>query len=520
MNKLKFLLLITLLFKGTISFPQNMNTSFLNNGVKMENLKTIESKDNGITIKTISTKIYKSKTNANPLIANVFCADPTAIEYEGRLYVYGTNDHQQFLTVGKSGKNTYEHIKSLVMLSTDDMVNWTYHGIIDIAKIAPFAYASWAPSITSRLEKDGKTHFYLYYSNSGAGVGVLTATSPTGPWTDPLGHSLVDKNSKGIGDCEAPFDPGVLIDNEGTGWLTFGGGSPNKSKGTDYQPGNSRIVKLGKDMISLDSNIIELDTPYHFEANELNFINDTYVYTYNTNWVPRNEWHFSNHPKPPACSMVYMTSKNPLLAESWKYQGAYFKNPGEFQMEYSNNHTHLHKYNGKYYLFYHSLFPQKAFGTNGGFRSLCVDEIHVDEETLSIRMKDGSRKGVSQIKTLDPYVQTKASTMATSSQISYNQTSFCNTTVSGLKSGAWIMVRGVDFNDNATSLLASVKGTGCIDVYVDNFLNTKVASIQFENQNEFVNVHTQLLKTIKDTHNIFFVLSGKDMEFASWKFSK
>ena len=44
----------------------------------------------------------------------------------------------------RSGKNTYEHIKSLVILSTDDMVNYTYHGIIDIAEICPWALASGA----------------------------------------------------------------------------------------------------------------------------------------------------------------------------------------------------------------------------------------------------------------------------------------------------------------------------------------------------------------------------------------
>lgn len=33
----------------------------------------------------------------NPLITNIFCADPTSVEYNGRLYVYGTNDNQQYL---------------------------------------------------------------------------------------------------------------------------------------------------------------------------------------------------------------------------------------------------------------------------------------------------------------------------------------------------------------------------------------------------------------------------------------
>jgi len=145
--------------------------------VTMEGEK-IKSASKGVKITAVTDNI--TKTTGNPLISNIFCADPTAVEYEGRLYVYGTNDQQQYEAVGAEGSNTYEHIKSLVMLSTDDMVNWTYHGTIDVGEISPWAIASWAPSVVSRVEEDGKTHFYLYYSNSGWGVGVLTADSPTG----------------------------------------------------------------------------------------------------------------------------------------------------------------------------------------------------------------------------------------------------------------------------------------------------------------------------------------------------
>ena len=93
------------------------------------------------------------------------------------------------------------------MMSTDDMVNWTYHGNIPVGKIAPWIMNSWAPSIVKRVEDDGKTHFYLYFSNSGFGTGVITATSPVGPWTSPLDKSLVDANTEGLGDCRVPFDP-------------------------------------------------------------------------------------------------------------------------------------------------------------------------------------------------------------------------------------------------------------------------------------------------------------------------
>lgn len=281
------------------------------------------------------------KGYANPLIDFNFTADPTAVEHEGRLYVYATNDQQQCDEKGPDSDNTYERIKSLAMMSTEDMVNWTWHGTIDVEALAPWIVASWAPSVVSRVEEDGLTHFYLYFSNSGVGSGVLTSTSPTGPWTSPLHRSLVDYSDPGNEDCEHPFDPGVVIDPEGTGWITFGAGV-------------SKIARLGKDMISLDSEITPLPAKFHFEANELNFINDTYVYTYNTDWKDHSDWNLEV-PAPSICCMSYMTSKTPLEPSSWTYHDNYFRNPGENGFDYSNNHTHLHKYKGQWYIFHHTM---------------------------------------------------------------------------------------------------------------------------------------------------------------------
>ena len=83
---------------------------------------------------------YKGVSNGNPISACVFCADPTALEFDGRVYVYGSNDSQQFLVNNKKGSNGYGAIKSLVVFSTDDMVNWTFHGTIDVGKLC----TSWA----------------------------------------------------------------------------------------------------------------------------------------------------------------------------------------------------------------------------------------------------------------------------------------------------------------------------------------------------------------------------------------
>ncbi len=227
----------------------------------------IESLENGIVLTQISNSFYKTEHNANPISPNIYCADPTAVEYNGRLYVIGTNDQQQYDTVGDEGSNTYESIKSFVIFSTEDMVNWTYHGIIDTGAIAPWIISSWAPSIVSRVEEDGLTHFYLYFSNSGWGVGVLTATDPLGPWTDPLGESFITPNTEGLENCPVPFDPGAVIDDNGVGWLSFGAGTA--PEGTKLMPGANRIVQLGEDMLSFASDFAPIPAPYAFEASEL-----------------------------------------------------------------------------------------------------------------------------------------------------------------------------------------------------------------------------------------------------------
>jgi arabinoxylan arabinofuranohydrolase len=457
-----------------------------------------------------------TSNNANPLLDFMFTADPTAIEHNGRIYVYATNDHQQYENVGKDGKNHYGHIRSLVMMSTDDMVNWTYHGTINTAKLSPWTLNSWAPSIASRLEADGKTHFYLYYSNSGVGTAMLTSTSPVGPWSDPLGKNLVDRSVPGV-DCESPFDPGVVIDDQGTAWLAFGGGKPK----TKYLPDNSRIVKLGTDMKSLASNVAKIPAPYFFEASDLNFIDGTWVYTYNTSWDPRTEWPYGVD-KPTQCSMCYMTSKTPLDQNSWKYHDNYFKNPGDYKIgPYTNNHTHLFKFKGINYIAYHAMYLQDYFGTKGGFRNVGIDEVQVDEKDVNIYMGKATFKGTSQLNSLNPFVLQQAETTAgTSGQVEFEAVGNPgNMVAKGKVDKQCLMVRGADFSKQiAAKFEARVKGKGRIDVYVNSLKGPALVSLICD-VNEWTTLSKKIERTIdKGVGNIYFVFNGEDFLFDEWKF--
>ncbi|MDR7210708.1 glycoside hydrolase family 43 protein [Flavobacterium piscis] len=463
----------------------------------------------------VSPKLTSDK--ANPLLDFIFTADPTAVEYNGRIYVYATNDHQQYEKVGKDGKNSYEHIRTLVMMSSDDMVNWTYHGLINTAELAPWSSNSWAPSITSRLEGDGKTHFYLYYSNGGIGSAVLTSTSPVGPWTDPLGKNIVDRSIPGV-DVDAPFDPGVLIDDKGTGWLTFGGGSAK----TKYMPDNARIVKLGADMISLVSDVAKIPAPYYNEASDLNFMNGTWVYSYCTNWDPRTEWPYSNIDKPTICNISYMTSKTPLDADSWKYRDNYFKNTGEDKVgPMTNNHTHLFKFKEKYYITYHAMYLQDYFGTKGGFRNVGIEEIEVDEANVNIPMAKATFEGTSQLTPLNPFVLQQAETTAgTSGQVQFEAVgNVGNMVAKGKADKQCLMVRGADFSKQVpVKFEARVKGKGTIDVYVNNLKSPALVSLAC-NGKEWTTISKNIKQEIgKGVENIYFVFNGEDFLFDEWKF--
>lgn len=458
---------------------------------------------------------FKSAKSTNPLVDHLFCADPTTVEHAGRLYVYGTNDHQEYEHNGRGAKNTYGSIKSLVVLSTADMVNWTVHAALDVQAVAPWIYAAWAPSIVSRVEADGRTRFYLYFSNSGCGVGVITATSPLGPWSDPLGRNLVDHQTPGLGDCEAPFDPGVVLDPAGTGWLAFGGGSKNKT-GSDWQPGNARLVRLGADLLSLDSPVIALQAPYHFEANELNVLDGSLVYTYNTNWVAREHWPEPQAPVPGACSMAYMVSRTPLEPDSWEYRHHYFRNPGDFGLDYCNNHTRLQQFRGHWYLFFHSLSLQRSMKEKGGYRNLCVTELEVDEPALDIQPAVPGRHGIKPRWTLNAFAAQSGATAWRTAGLRFVPWPGLAGLVAQGREGSWLAIRQADFATGAARMVLQAWGRGRIVLRADALDGADLGLLELDSDSP-VEQTIALAPALEGVHDLYLVMSGQDCHLAGWR---
>lgn len=499
---------------------------------------------------------YKGSGNNNPLSANVFCADPTALEYNGRLYVYGSNDHQEFMANNKKNDNTYGNIKSIVVFSTDDMVNWTFHGTIDTKKICSswtnnpwyVGYGvSWAPSVTWRHnETTDKDEFFLYFCNSSHGVGVLKAESPIGPWKSPNNKLMITYDTPGANKqgTNANFDPGVMIDDNGVGWITFGGLGSN-----GIMPDAARIIKLKPSMTAVDGKASIIHAPYHFEANELNYIGGKYVYTYCSNWANRDNTEWENYKQehgitvnaPGGGTMCYMVSDNPLDPDSWVFKGYY--GPGVA----GNNHSHLQKFHGSYYHIYHNhgdilLNPMKNDGaidaSAGDYRSICVNKATVNESTATVSLVTLNTTGVKQIKNLNPYELQQIETMASSGGVNYEDFTNItkNTKISTLgndasenmqvkmKPSSWVSVRKVDFGTKgAVKFTLRAKGTGKMELRTSSSPRSSLLTVDFsseELEDHTFDIPADKLDKFKSVKNNLYLIitEGDNVVVDSWKF--
>ena len=450
------------------------------------------------------TASYKADGENNPLFTQRFGADPGVMEYNGRVYVYTTNDVIEYDSNGKVTENTYAQVNKINCLSSEDLVNWTDHGAIPVAGtdgIAKWATCSWAPCAAHKTI-NGKEKFFLYFCNGGNGVSVLTADSPTGPWTDPLGKALITRATPNCSDITWLFDPAVMVDDDGTGYLCFGGGVPD---GKDAMPGTSRIVKLGDDMISLAGTPVTIEAPYLFEDSGINKIGDTYYYTYCSNWkTAGNAYGMTSG------AIEYMTADNPL--GPYTYGGELFRNQGTFFGLYGNNHHSLCTLDGQLYLFYHNRSVEKAMGIEGNYRSPQVDAVTM--QGTKIQAVTGTMTGIAQKKTINPYQTVQAETM--SNQAGIQVRGLGDTVVTEIDQGDWLKVSGVHFSKGASQIAikASSKSGCAVKICTGSPTGKAVGYAEIPSGGKMTTVSTAV-QGLDGTQDLYFVFSGQ-AEMDSW----
>lgn len=464
--------------------------------------------------------VYKTLSQHNPVMVQRFGADPWAMVYRDRVYLYMTGDEPMFTRDGAIRTNDYSNITALRVLSSDDLVNWQDHGSVNAAGrngAAKWAGNSWAPCAAWK-NIGGQDRFFLYFANSGGGIGVLTADSPTGPFTDPLGKALVSRATPTCAEVTWLFDPAVLVDDDGSAYLYFGGGIPD---GRASDPGTARVVKLGEDMISLDGDPVAISPPWLFEDSGINRFGDTYVYSYCSNFnVPSS----GSAQGFQSGEIVYMTSDSPM--GPFTFAGRVLHNPSVYFGVGGNNHHCMFTFQGQYYITYHAATLDRAMGWGAGYRSTFVDALEMKGGLPAL--SKGTYEGVSQLKAFSPFRAVNGAVAASMAGVNTQlirqedrQAGSGDMMAVSAVSGGWIGIAGVDFGDQGASavrLRFLSQEEAAIEIVLDDPNSAPVASAALSPAEAEQNERFQLDQPVSGVHDLYFRFTKPGVSLLEWQF--
>ncbi len=462
----------------------------------------------------VAEKSIKMISENNPIVAHKFSADPAVLVYKDKVYVYSTNDMQQLEYSQGKEENRYNKINTLNVYSSNDLVNWTDMGQVDVAGKnagkgdAKWASNSWAPAIAWK-NINGKDKFFLYFADSGNGIGVLTADSPLGPFTDPIKKPLISRATPTCANVNWLFDPAVFVDKDGKGYLYFGGGhDPEKYE----HPKTARCVALADDMISIIGQPQEIDAPFLFEDSGINRIGDTYYYTYCTNWTDRKDT--KDKDKMPIAVIGYMTSSSPL--GPFEYKGYTLENPGTYFGSWGNNHHWIFEFKGKMYIAYHTQTQEKLLGLEkGGYRSIFINDFNVNADG-SLPIQKASKAGVKQTQAFNPYQKVPAATMHSSMGLGITS----NQTLISTKDKAYLLVKDVDFSRGLSKLILELgenSKEGQVSFFINNYHSQENCLFQIKVKKPgILEKKIKLDKDLPAKADLYIMLS-EGLELKSWE---
>lgn len=304
----------------------------------------------------------------NPVLPG-FHADPEIIysNLTGKYYIYSTTD-------GQPGWGGWYY----TAYSSSDLKDWTYEGIVLDLKSDQVSWAdgnAWAPAIEEKKTKDGY-RYYLYFSGNpknggGKQIGVATADSPTGPFTD-LGHPMITESPTGGGQ---QIDVDVFTDPvSGKSYLYWGNG---------YMAG----AELNKDMVSIKKKTLKVLTPeggtlqdYAYrEAPYVFYRNGLYYFMWSVDDTGSANYH-----------VAYGTAKSPLGPIQVASDPIVTLQDPELEI-YGPAHNSVICKPGtdEWYIVYHRInkhYLAKSLSP-GTHREVCIDRLEFNEDGTIKRVK-------------------------------------------------------------------------------------------------------------------------------------
>jgi len=413
----------------------------------------------------------------NPLIGHKFGADGFGMVHDGRVYMYLTNDTQGYApdpVTGISPQINYGDINQITVISSTDLVNWTDHGEIQVAGpdgVAPFTSNSWAPGI-ARQTVDGEEKFFLYYANGGGSSNVITGESPLGPWVSERSSVLVSGSTPGAQGVAWPFDPAPFVDDDGAGYLYFGGGPAATSMPPAERfnnPKNIRAIRLGEDMVSTSGSAVVVDAPVAFEAAHVFKRGDLYYLSYSSHFGGA-DFGGNQTPEPgyPGGGQIgYLISDDQMAWDKDTYAGVMFPNQSVFfgAGTGGNNHQSVFELNGRYYFTHHAPTLNKRItgDTTQGYRSPHIEELRFNEDGTVVQV-EGSYAGVEQVQDFAPYRVFEAETLGWSKGIATAAVdrpsaefgaAAPNLVVRDIDDGDWTALSSVAFGDEGAACMTA-----------------------------------------------------------------
>ena len=293
--------------------------------------------------------IDPGKFLTQPLVTEIYTADPSAHVFDGKIWIYGSHDIDA--GVPQDDLGSHFAMRDYQPISMDGINGKvTVHPVaLDIKDVPWAGRQMWAPDAA---EKDGK--YYLYFpvkdKQDVFRIGVAVGDNPAGPFK---AQPEAIKNSFSM-------DPAVFKDSDGKYYMYFGGlwgGQLQRWKSGEYkaddeaQPADDqpalfpKVARLDKTMLEfaekprdvqiLDENGKPLLSKDHdrrfFEASWVHKYKGNYYFSYST-----GDTHF----------IAYAMGKSPY--GPFTYKGRIL----EPVLGWTNHHS-ITEVDGKWYLFYH-----------------------------------------------------------------------------------------------------------------------------------------------------------------------
>ncbi len=295
------------------------------------------------------------KSIAEPLVTDIYTADPSAHVFDNKIYIYPSHDIEAGIPENDNGDHF--DMRDYHILSMDSVGGpVTDHGVaLDIKNIPWAGRQLWAPDAAF-----SKGTYYLYFpvkdKEDVFHIGVATSKSPAGPFTaqpKPIAGSY-------------SIDPAVFQDTDGKSYMYFGGiwggqlqrwvtgkyDTLGKEPEGDVPAIGPRMARLSKDMLKFDEPVKEikiidkdgkpLPAKDHdrrfFEASWMHKYNGKYYFSYST-----GDTHF----------IAYGIGDSPY--GPFTYQGVILKPV----IGWTNHHS-IVEYKGQWYLFFHDSILSKG----------------------------------------------------------------------------------------------------------------------------------------------------------------